>query len=198
MKILAILAFVLAALLSTVHAQNGTYSTTTSTVTKTVYHTVTTSVNIATQPGFAPHGPAFGSSAYAEYDPSVELKSMVVQTIQLTSTIYSTEVDGVVVTSLSTVVAPVTSTSLQEVISTDFQEVTSTTTKHAGTTVTATTTSLVVSASTPSVAATSLTIPQEVAQMWGLNGSEQVEVKSWLVFSVGLLGVAHYLFFAHH
>ncbi|CAD0108114.1 unnamed protein product [Aureobasidium uvarum] len=190
MKVFAILAFIMAALLSTVCAQNVTYSTATSTFTKTVYHTVTISVNIATLPGFAPHGPAFGSSASAAYDPSVELKSMVVQTIQLTSTIYSTEVDGVIVTSLSTVVAPVTST--------DLQEVTSTTTKHAGTTVTTTTTSLVVSASTPSVAATSLTIPQEVAQMWGLNGIEQVEARSWLVFSVVLLGVAHYLFFAHH
>ncbi|KAI4718313.1 hypothetical protein E4T48_05476 [Aureobasidium sp. EXF-10727] len=192
MKIFAVLAFVLAALFSTalVCAQNITYSTATSTVTKTVFHTVTTSVNIATLPGFAPHGPAFGSSTPVEDDPSVELKSMFAKTILLTSTMYSTEVDGVVVTSLSTVVAPVTST--------DFQEVTSTATKHAGITVTSTTTSLIVSASTPSAAATSLTMPQEIAQMWGLNGSEHVEARSWLVYSVVLLGVAHYLFFAHH
>lgn len=173
-------------------AKNITHSTTTATVTKTVFHTVITSINVATLPGFAPHGPAFTSSASTDYDPSFELKSMAVQTIEFTSTIFSTEVDGVVVTSLSTIVAPVISTS------TKFQEVTSTATKHIGTTIT--TTSMVVSASTSSAAASSssISIEQNIAQMWGLNGSEHVQVSRWLVFSVVVLGVAHYLFFAHH
>lgn len=209
MKAFIVLVFVMAGLVSTgnqqiyqlvivrmltalVCAKNITHSTTTATVTKTVFHIVTTSINVATLPGFAPHGPAFGSSASAEYDPSFELKSMAVQTIEFTSTIFSTEVDGMVVTSLSTVVAPVTSTS------TKFQEVTSTATKHIGTTIT--TTSMVVSASTPSAAASSssISIEQNIAQMWGLNGSERVQASRWLVFSVVVLGVAHYLFFAHH
>ncbi|KAG9962995.1 hypothetical protein KCU61_g4201, partial [Aureobasidium melanogenum] len=192
MKAFIVLAFVLTALFSTVCAHNITHSTITATVTKTVFHTVTTSINVATLPGFAPHGPAFGSSASADYDPSFELKSMAVQTTEFTSTIYSTEVDGVVVTSFSTVVAPVTS------ISTEFQEVTSTTTKHAGTTIT--TTSVVVSASTPGTTASSssISIEQNIAQMFGLNGSKHVQANRWLVFSVVVLGVAHYLFFAHH
>ncbi|KAG9659975.1 hypothetical protein KCU95_g7510, partial [Aureobasidium melanogenum] len=202
MKAFIVLALVLAALFSTACAHNITHSTITATVTKTVFHTVTTSINVATLPGFAPHGPAFSSSASADYDPSFELKSMAVQTIEFTSTIFSTEVDGVVVTSLSTVVAPVTSTSteLQGVTSTstEFQEVTSTTTKHAGTTIT--TTSVVISASTPSATASSssISIEQNIAQMFGLNGSEHVQANRWLVFSVVVLGVAHYLFFAHH
>ncbi|KAK6001945.1 hypothetical protein QM012_002435 [Aureobasidium pullulans] len=200
MKAFSALVFALTTLLSTGYAHNITHSTTTATVTKTVFQTVTASVNVATLPGFAPHGPAFGSSASAEYDPSFELKSMAVQTIEFTSTIFSTEVDGVVITSLSTIVAPVTSTTteLQGITSTstDFQEVTSTTTKHAGTTIT--TTSVVVSASTTSAAASSISIEQNIAQMWGLNGSEHVQVSRWLVFSVVILGVAHYLFFAHH
>ncbi|KAG9849689.1 hypothetical protein KCU98_g4775, partial [Aureobasidium melanogenum] len=202
MKAFIVLAFVLAALFSIACAHNITHSTITATVTKTVFHTVTTSINVATLPGFASHGPAFSSSASADYDPSFELKSMAVQTIEFTSTIFSTEVDGVVVTSLSTVVAPVTSTSteLQGVTSTstEFQEVTSTTTKHAGTTIT--TTSVVVSASTPSATASSssISVEQNIAQMFGLNGSEHVQANRWLVFSVVVLGVAHYLFFAHH
>ncbi|KAG9952502.1 hypothetical protein KCU85_g1800, partial [Aureobasidium melanogenum] len=200
MKAFMVLAFVLAALFSTVCAHNITHSTTTATVTKTVFHTVTTSINVATLPGLAPHGPAFGSSASADYDPSFEMKSMAVQTIEFTSTIFSTEVDGVVVTSLSTIVAPVTSTStaLEGVTSTstEFQEVTSTTTKHAGTTIT--TTSVVVSALTRAASSSSISIEQNISQMFGLNGSEHVQASRWLVFSVVALGVAHYLFFAHH
>lgn len=205
MKVFVVLAFVMASLLGTgnskiyqliivrmltalVCAKNVTLPTITATFTKTVFHTLTTSINVATLPGFAPHGPASGSSASAGYDLSLQLKSMAVQTIELTSTIFSTEVDGVVVTSLSTIVAPVTSTSLQEV--------TSTTTKHAGTTIT--TTSVIVSASTPSATASSISIEQNIAQMWGLNGSDHVQVSRWLAFSVVVLGVAHYLFFAHH
>ncbi|CAD0101387.1 unnamed protein product [Aureobasidium mustum] len=186
MKTFVVLAFVLAALFSAVGAQNFTHSTTTATVTKTVFQTVTTSVNLATLPGFAPHGPAFGSSASAAYDASFELKSMAVQTVEYTSTIFSTEVDGVVVTSLSTIVAPVTSTS------TDFSEVTSITTKHMGTTIT--TTSVVVTASTPSAAASSISVEQNIAQMFGLNGSEHVQASPWLAYGVVLLGVGHYLF----
>lgn len=219
MKAFIVLAFFLAALFSTgnqkvyqwiivrmltalVCAHNTTHSTITATVTKTVYHTVTTSINVATLPSSAPNGTALGSSASADYDPSFEMKSMAVETIEFTSTIFSTEVDGVVVTSLSTIVAPVTSTSTElhgvTSTSTEFQEVTSTTTKHARTTIT--TTSVVVSASTPSIAASSssISVEQNIAQMFGLNGSEHVQANRWLVFSVVVLGVAHYLFFAHH
>jgi hypothetical protein len=157
---------------------------------------VTTSVNIATLPGFAPHGPAFGSSAASDYAPSVELKSVYVQTIELTSTIFSTEVDGVIVTSLSTVVAPVTSTATA--VSTDFEEVTSTSTKHIGTTIT--TTSVVVSATTPLVTTTSsqISTEQQIAQMWGLNGGERLVTGNWLAFSLVLLSFTHYLLFAHY
>jgi hypothetical protein len=176
--------------------QNVALSTTTATVTKTIFHTVTSSVNLATLSGFAPHGPASGSGAVSDDTPSVELKSVFVQTIELTSTVYSTEIDGVVITSPSTVVAPVTSTSIATAILTDFLEITST--KHIGTTVT--TTSVVVSATTPRVTTSTSHIPieQEIAQMWGLNGSEHLVAGKWLAFSVVLLSVAHYLFFAHY
>jgi hypothetical protein len=162
---------------------------------------VTTLVNLATLPGFAPQSPALGSAAAtSSYTPSVELKSVFVQTIELTSTIFSTEVDGVVVTSLSTVVAPVTSTAtaISTVISTAFQEVTSISTKQIGTTIT--TTSVIVSATTPRVTTSTSHIPieQDIAQMWGLNGSAHLVAGNWLVFSVVLLSVAHYLFFAHY
>jgi hypothetical protein len=181
-------------------AHNATHSTTTATVTKTVFHTVTTSVNLATLPGIAPQAPAFGSAAASSYTPSVELKSVFVQTIELTSTIFSTEVDGVVVTSLSTVVAPVTSTAtaISTATSTAFQEVTSISTKQIGTTIT--TTSVIVSATTPRVTTSTSHIPieQDIAQMWGLNGSAHLVVGNWLVYSVVLLSVAHYLFFAHY
>ncbi|KAI4850235.1 hypothetical protein E4T44_02867 [Aureobasidium sp. EXF-8845] len=200
MKHIALLVLALAALFSIVCGQNVTRSTTTATVTKTIFHTVTSSVNVATLSGFAPDGPAFGSGAVSDYAPSVQLKSVFVQTIELTSTIYSTEIDGVVVTSLSTVVAPITSTSIataiSTAISTDFLEVTST--KHIGTTIT--TTSVVVSATTPRVTTSTSHIPieQDIAQMWGLNGSEHLVAGKWLAFSVVLLSVAHYLFFAHY
>jgi hypothetical protein len=152
---------------------------------------VTSSANLATLPSFAPYGPA------SDDTPSVELKSIFVQTIELTSTIYSTETDGVIVTSLSTVVAPITSTStsIATAISIDFLEVTST--KHIGTTIT--TTSVVVSATTPRVTTSTshISIEQDIAQMWGLNGSEHLVAGKWLAFSVVLLSVVHYLFFAH-
>jgi hypothetical protein len=177
-------------------AHNATHSTTTATVTKTVFHTVTTSVNLATLPGIAPQGPALSSAAASNYAPSIELKSIFVQTIELTSTVFSTEVDGVVVTSLSTVVAPVTSTATAT--STAFQEVTSISTKQIGTTIT--TTSVIVSATTPRVTTSTSHIPieQDIAQMWGLNGSAHLVAGNWLVFSVVLLSVAHYLLFAHY
>jgi hypothetical protein len=217
MKHFAMLAFVLAALFGTgrakiyplvsciywqklAYGQNVTLSTTTATITKTIFHTVTSSVNLATLCGLAPDGPTFGSGAVSDYAPSVELKSVFVQTIELTSTIYSTEIDGVVVASLSTVVAPVTSTSVATAISiaisTGFLEVTST--KHINTTIT--TTSVVVSATTPRVTTSTSYIPieQDIAQMWGLNGSEHLVAGKWLAFSVVLLSVAHYFFFAHY
>ncbi|KAI4741047.1 hypothetical protein E4T50_08523 [Aureobasidium sp. EXF-12298] len=196
MKLFAVLAFVLAALFGTalVCANNATLSTTTATVTKTVFHTVTTSVNIATLPAFD------SSAAASDSAPSVELKSVYVQTIELTSTIFSTEVDGVVVTSLSTVVAPVTSTAtaVLTAVSTDFEEVTSTSTKHIGTTIT--TTSVVVSATTPLVTTTSsqISTEQQIAQMWGLNGGERLVTGNWLTFSLVLLSFTHYLLFAHY
>jgi hypothetical protein len=151
---------------------------------------VTSSVKLATLSGFAPDGPSFGSSAVSDYTPSIELKSVFVQTIELTSTIHSTEIDGVVVTSLSTVVAPITSTSIATAISTE--------TKHIGTTIT--TTSVIVTATTPRVTTSTsqISIEQDIAQMWGLNGSEHLVAGKWLAFSVVLLSVAHYLFFAHY
>ena len=161
---------------------------------------MTTSVDLATLPGFAPHGPAFGSPAASDYAPSIELKSVFVQTIEVTSTIFSTEVDGVVVTSLSTMVVPVTSTATATAtaVLTDFQEVTSTITKHIGTTIT--TTSVVVSATTPLVTTTSseISTEQQIAQMWGLSGGERLVAGNWLAFTLVFLGVIHYLFFAHY
>ncbi|KAI4758681.1 hypothetical protein E4T52_09151 [Aureobasidium sp. EXF-3400] len=186
MKLFAVLAFVLAALFGTalVCANNATLSTTTATVTKTVFHTVTTSVNIATLPAFD------SSAAVSDSAPSVELKSVYVQTIELTSTILTTEVDGVVVTS--------TATAVLTAVSTDFEEVTSTSTKHIGTTIT--TTSVVVSATTPLVTTTSsqISTEQQIAQMWGLNGGERLVTGNWLTFSLVLLSFTHYLLFAHY
>ena len=174
-------------------AQNITQSTTTSTVTKTVFHTVTTSVNLATLPGSASSCAAASDVASAD-----ELKSVYVQTIELTSTIFSTEVDGIVVTSLSTVIAPVASTAVATAtattVLTDFEEVTSTNTKQISTTIT--TTSVVVSVTT-SAAATSTSIEQQIAQMWGMSGSERLVIGNWLVFNLVVLSFVHYLFFAH-
>lgn len=180
------------ALTAPVCAKNITHFTTTATVTKTVFHTVTTSVNLATLPCSASYDPASCSAAAPEYAPSVELKSVYLQTIELTSTIFSTEVDGVVITSLSTVVAPATSTATAVV--TDVEEVTSTSTKQMSTTIT--TTSVLVSVTTPP-AATSTSIDQQIADMWGMNGSERLGIGKCLASTLIVLSFAHYLFFAH-
>lgn len=154
---------------------------------------MTTSVNLATLPGSASCDPASSSAAQSDGAPSDELKSVYAETVELTSTIFSTEVDGVVVTSLSTVIAPVTSTATA--VMTDFEQVTSTSTKQMPTTIT--TTSVVVSVTTPPAAATSTSIEQQIAQMWGMNGSERLVIGNWLAFNLVVLSFAHYLFFAY-
>lgn len=174
-------------------AHNITQSTTNATVTKTVFHTVTTSINLATLPGSASYGPASSSATTSDAVPSFELKSVYVQTIELTSTIFSTEVNGVVITSLSTVVMPVTSTATT--VLTDFEEVTSTSTKQISTTIT--TTSMVVSVTTPSAAAPSTSIEQQIAGMWGMSGGERLGIGKWLASTLVVLSFVHYLFFAH-
>ncbi|KAI5236259.1 hypothetical protein E4T43_08733 [Aureobasidium subglaciale] len=211
MKIFIIFALIMAALFSAgnyeiyhlrietvltkaVCADMVTTSSTTSTLTVTVFHTDTVSVNPATiSTGTASPTPAFS------YDPgpsfglgsnltSNELKSVYVKTVELTSTVFSTQTDGVVVTLLSTVthVSDVTLTS------TDVLEVTSTSTKHVGTSITTTSTITV-------PAASSIFVEQSIAQMWGLsNSGGHVHAGSWLAISVVLLGAAHYIFFAYH
>jgi len=154
---------------------------------------VTTSVNLA-----ALSGSASSCAAASDVASCDELKTVYVQTIELTSTIFSTEVDGVVVTSLSTVIAAATSTATATAtattVLTDFEEVTSTNTKQISTTIT--TTSVVVSVTT-SAAATSTSIEQQIAQMWGMSGSERLVVGNWLFFNLVVSSFVHYLFFAH-
>lgn len=152
---------------------------------------MTTSVSLATL-----SGSASSCAVASDVASSDELKTVYVQTVELTSTIFSTEVDGVVITSLSTVIAPITSTAtaIATTVLTDFEEVTSTNTKQISTTIT--TTSVVVSVTT-SAAATSTSIEQQIAQMWGMSGSGRLVVGNWLIFNLVALSFVHYRFFAH-
>ncbi|CAD0013274.1 unnamed protein product [Aureobasidium pullulans] len=156
-------------------AQNGTtHSTTTATITKTVLHTETVVVDLMTAlPGeLLTALPGIASASAG--DISIELKSVYVQTVELTATatatstatIISTEIDGVVITSMSTFTAIATSTSTDI----NIEEVTSFSTKQIGTTITTT--------------------------LGG--GGDNVTADPWLVFSVVSLCFAHYFFFAHN
>ncbi|CAC9887424.1 hypothetical protein D6D17_00557 [Aureobasidium pullulans] len=187
---------ILRVLTVTACAQNDTtHSTTTATITKTVLHTETVVVDLMTAlpSELLTALPGIGSASAG--DISIELKSVYVQTVELTATatatstatIISTEIDGVVITSMSTFTAIATSTSTDI----NIEEVTSFSTKQIGTTITATS---VVPASTspPSVL-------DALAHQYSLGGGgDNVTADPWLVFSVVSLCFAHYFFFAHN
>ncbi|THX18181.1 hypothetical protein D6D13_00257 [Aureobasidium pullulans] len=177
-------------------AQNDTtHSTTTATITKTVLHTETVVVDLMTAlPGeLLTALPGIGSASAG--DMSIELKSVYVQTVELTAiatatstaTIISTEIDGVVITSMSTFTAIATSTSTDI----NIEEVTSFSTKQIGTTITAT--SVVPASTSP------LSVLNALAHQYSLGGGgDNVTADPWLVFSVVSLCFAHYFFFAHN
>lgn len=177
-------------------AQNDTTrSTTTATITKTVLHTETVVVDLMTAlPGeLLTALPGIGSASAG--DISIELKSVYVQTVELTAiatatstaTIISTEIDGVVITSMSTFTAIATSTSTDI----NIEEVTSFSTKQIGTTITAT--SVVPASTSP------LSVLDALAHQYSLGGGgDNVTADPWLVFSVVSLCFAHYFFFAHN
>lgn len=177
-------------------AQNGTtHSTTTATITKTVLHTETVVVDLMTAlPGeLLTALPGIASASAG--DISIELKSVYVQTVELTATatatstatIISTEIDGVVITSMSTFTAIATSTSTDI----NIEEVTSFSTKQIGTTIT--TTSVVPASTSP------LSVLDALAHQYSLGGGgDNVTADPWLVFSVVSLCFAHYFFFAHN
>ncbi|THV90187.1 hypothetical protein D6D27_06003 [Aureobasidium pullulans] len=177
-------------------AQNSTtHSTTTATITKTVLHTETVVVDLMTAlPGELLTALSGIASASAG-DISIELKSVYVQTVELTATatatstatIISTEIDGVVITSMSTFTAIATSTSTDI----NIEEVTSFSTKQIGTTIT--TTSVVPASTSP------LSVLDALAHQYSLGGGgDNVTADPWLVFSVVSLCFAHYFFFAHN
>ena len=177
-------------------AQNGTtHSTTTATITKTVIHTETVVVDLMTAlPGeLLTALPGIASASAG--DISIELKSVYVQTVELTATatatstatITSTEIDGVVITSMSTFTAIAISTSTDI----NIEEVTSFSTKQIGTTIT--TTSVVPASTSP------LSVLDALAHQYSLGGGgDNVTADPWLVFSVVSLCFAHYFFFAHN
>ena len=177
-------------------AQNSTtHSTTTATITKTVLHTETVVVDLMTAlPGeLLTALPGIASASAG--DISIELKSVYVQTVELTATatatstatIISTEIDGVVITSMSTFTAIATSTSTDI----NIEEVTSFSTKQIGTTIT--TTSVVPASTSP------LSVLDALAHQYSLGGGgDNVTADPWLVFSVVSLCFAHYFFFAHN
>ncbi|THY63028.1 hypothetical protein D6C97_03049 [Aureobasidium pullulans] len=177
-------------------AQNDTtHSTTTATITKTVLHTETVVIDLMTAlPGeLLTALPGIGSASAG--DISIELKSVYVQTVELTATatatstatIISTEIDGVVITSMSTFTAIATSTSTDI----NIEEVTSFSTKQIGTTITAT--SVVPASTSP------LSVLDALAHQYSLGGGgDNVTADPWLVFSVVSLCFAHYFFFAHN
>ncbi|THZ07354.1 hypothetical protein D6C95_02029 [Aureobasidium pullulans] len=177
-------------------AQNDTTrSTTTATITKTVLHTETVVVDLMTAlPGeLLTALPGIGSASAG--DISIELKSVYVQTVELTAiatatstaTIISTEIDGVVITSMSTFTAIATSTSTDI----NIEEVTSFSTKQIGTTITAT--SVIPASTSP------LSVLDALAHQYSLGGGgDNVTADPWLVFSVVSLCFAHYFFFAHN
>lgn len=177
-------------------AQNDTtHSTTTATITKTVLHTETVVVDLMTAlPGeLLTALPGIASASAG--DISIELKSVYVQTVELTATatatstatIISTEIDGVVITSMSTFTAIATSTSTDI----NIEEVTSFSTKQIGTTIT--TTSVVPASTSP------LSVLDALAHQYSLGGGgDNVTADPWLVFSVVSLCFAHYFFFAHN
>ncbi|THX85735.1 hypothetical protein D6D04_01765 [Aureobasidium pullulans] len=177
-------------------AQNRTtHSTTTATITKTVLHTETVMVDLMTAlPGeLLTALPGIGSASAG--DISIELKSVYVQTVELTATatatstatIISAEIDGVVITSMSTFTAIATSTSTDI----NIEEVTSFSTKQIGTTIT--TTSVVPASTSP------LSVLDALAHQYSLGGGgDNVTADPWLVFSVVSLCLAHYFFFAHN
>ncbi|THX87300.1 hypothetical protein D6D05_02165 [Aureobasidium pullulans] len=175
-------------------AQNGTtHSTTTATITKTVLHTETVVVDLMTAlPGeLLTALPGIASASAG--DISIELKSVYVQTVELTATatstatIVSTEIDGVVITSMSTFTAIATSTSTDI----NIEGVTSFSTKQIGTTIT--TTSVVPASTSP------LSVLDALAHQCSLGGGgDNVTADPWLVFSVVSLCFAHYFFFAHN
>jgi len=175
-------------------AQNDTtHSTTTATITKTVLHTETVVVDLMTAlPGELLTALSGIASASAG-DISIELKSVYTQTVELTATatstatIVSTEIDGVVITSMSTFTAIATSTSTDI----NIEEVTSFSTKQVGTTIT--TTSVVPASTSP------LSVLDALAHQYSLGGGgDNVTADPWLVFSVVSLCFAHYFFFAHN
>ncbi|THY35387.1 hypothetical protein D6D01_01338 [Aureobasidium pullulans] len=213
MKAILVLAFLLAAIFHTGNskiyhilrvltviacAQNGTtHSTTTATITKTVLQTETVMVDLMTAlPGeLLTALPGIASASAG--DVSIELKSVYVQTVELTATatatatstttIISTEIYGVVVTSMSTFTAIANSTSTDI----NIEEVTSFSTKQIGTTIT--TTSVVPASTSP------LSIVDALAHQYSLGGGgDNVTADPWLVFSVVSLCFAHYFFFAHN
>ena len=177
-------------------AQNDTtHSTTTATITKTVLHTETVVVDLMTAlPGeLLTALPGIASASAG--DISIELKSVYVQTVELTATatatstatIISTEIDGVVITSMSTFTAIATSTSTDI----NIEEVTSFSTKQIGTTIT--TTSVVPASTSP------LSVLDALAHQYSLGGGgDNVTADPWLVFSVVSLCFAHYFVFAHN
>lgn len=175
-------------------AQNDTtHSTTTATITKTVLHTETVVVDLMTAlPGELLTALSGIASASAG-DISIELKSVYIQTVELTATatstatIVSTEIDGVVITSMSTFTAIATSTSTDI----NIEEVTSFSTKQVGTTIT--TTSVVPASTSP------LSVLDALAHQYSLGGGgDNVTADPWLVFSVVSLCFAHYFFFVHN
>ncbi|KEQ88542.1 hypothetical protein D6C78_07115 [Aureobasidium pullulans] len=194
MKAILVLAFLLAMIFHTACAQNDTtHSTTTATITKTVLHTETVVVDLMTAlPGeLLTALPGIASASAG--DISIELKSVYVQTVELTATatstatIVSTEIDGVVITSMSTFTAIATSTSTDI----NIEEVTSFSTKQVGTTIT--TTSVVPASTSP------LSVLDALAHQYSLGGGgDNVTADPWLVFSVVSLCFAHYFFFAHN
>ncbi|THX41171.1 hypothetical protein D6D10_02944 [Aureobasidium pullulans] len=194
MKAILVLAFLLAMIFHTACAQNDTtHSTTTATITKTVLHTETVVVDLMTAlPGeLLTALPGIASASAG--DISIELKSVYVQTVELTATatstatIVSTEIDGVVITSMSTFTAIATSTNTDI----NIEEVTSFSTKQVGTTIT--TTSVVPASTSP------LSVLDALAHQYSLGGGgDNVTADPWLVFSVVSLCFAHYFFFAHN
>ncbi|KAI5201858.1 hypothetical protein E4T39_04954 [Aureobasidium subglaciale] len=199
MKTFVIFTMIMAALCSAVVcADMVTTSTTTTTLTLTVFHTEIVSVDLATiSSGIASPEPTFSynpdpGSGFGSNLTSNEPKSVHVKTVELTSTVFFIQTNGVVVTSLSTVtrVLDVTSTS------TDVLEVTSTSTKNVGTTIG---TSITTTSTITIPAASSISVEQSIAQMWGLsNSGDHVQAGRWLAIGVILLGAAHYIFFGHH
>lgn len=175
-------------------AQNDTtHSTTTATITKTVLHTETVVVDLMTAlPGeLLTALPGIASASAG--DISIELKSVYIQTVELTATatstatIVSTEIDGVVITSMSTFTAIANSTSTDI----NIEEVTSFSTKQVGTTIT--TTSVVPASTSP------LSVLDALAHQYSLGGGgDNVTADPWLVFSVVSLCFAHYFFFVHN